>query len=287
MELYSMGSFQRDLFLREPTALANLKAAGDYNKFLERHEAEYVNPRSLARIALLANDDDRQMPASSELASRGVQFDVLFTSGLTENRLKPYAVLIAPDLISLSDEQATLLSHRVEQGARLVISGRLGERDENFRPRGRSILTEWFGLVDSKRPAADNKMPKGTGVLSYRAEQMDWERLASDLADWAPPLVRVKGPSTIRFNLYAQSGKDRWLLHLLNYGPQPIEGIQVSLAAPAEKLAMITPDHGPAGKMKIRRSETGTEFTVPWLDIYSVVIIQTPHPTSPHNPISH
>ena len=276
-ELYSLGRFQRDLFLRDPAALANLKAAGAYNKFLGKHEAEYVNPRSLARIALLANDDDRQMPASEELGKRGVLFDVLFTSCLTEERLKPYDVLIAPDLVSLSSGQAALLGRHVEKGARLVISGRFGERDENFRPRNQSILVDWFRLVDAEKPAADMTMQKGSGVVNYRAGQTDWESLVIDLTKWAAPLVRVQGPSTIRFHLHAQAGKNRWLLHLLNYGSQPVEGIQVSLAAPAAKLTIITPDDGPAGNKRIRPSKNGTEFTIPSVDIYSVVLIQPTH----------
>jgi len=276
-ELYSLGRFQRDLFLREPAALANLKAAGAYNKFLGRHEAEYVNPRSLARIALLANDDDRQMPASEELGKRGVLFDVLFTSCLTGEQLKPYDVLIAADLVSLSSDQATLLARHVEKGARLVISGRFGERDENFRPRDHSTLIDWFRLVDPEKPTADVNVPKGSGVLNYRAGQMDWDSLATGLTEWAPPLVRVQGPSTIRFNLHAQTGKDRWLLHLLNYGPQPVGEIQVSLAAPAAKLTIITPDHVPAGNIRIRPSKNRTEFTIPSLDIYSMVLIQPAH----------
>ena len=35
-EIYSLGEFQRDLYFRQPEALANLQAAGRYNAFLGR-----------------------------------------------------------------------------------------------------------------------------------------------------------------------------------------------------------------------------------------------------------
>jgi len=154
----------------------------------------------------------------------------------------------------------------------LVISGRFWERDENFRPRNQSILDDWFRLVDAEKPAADMKMQKGSGVVNYRAGQMDWEGLVIDLTKWAAPLVRVQGPSPFRFNRHAQAGKNRWLRTCSIMARSPW---RVSLAAPAAKLTIITPDDGPAGNTRIRSSKNGTEFTIPSVDIYSVVLKPT------------
>jgi hypothetical protein len=273
-ELYSQGQFQRDLFLRRPEALANLKALGAYNAFLERRESFYVEPRSLARVALLAGDDDRQVAISHELANRGVLFDVLFASSLQPEQLEPYEVLIAPGVTSLSARSLALLLQRIERGARLVISGPFGTYDEHFQPRERSYLSECFGLADEPPPAAGANLPRGNGFLTYRGDTMDWERLIPLLARWEPPLVELDGSPHIRWNLHAQAGNPRWLLHLLNYAPDPAKNIRVRLAAPAAKVALFSPDHVPAGNLKVTRLEKRTEFTVPVLDIYSLLVIQ-------------
>jgi hypothetical protein len=160
-EIFSLGRFQRDLFLREPAALDNLRAAGCYNAFLEQHEEFYVRPRSLAQVSLLANEDDRQVQASRELAERGVLFDVLFTATLTPACLARYQTLIAPDVRHLSNAQIDLLAQRVKRGSRLVISGQFGAFDERFRKRERDPLNGWFELKEGELPKADASAAHG------------------------------------------------------------------------------------------------------------------------------
>ena len=274
-EIFSEGHFQRDLFLRKPAALENLRAAGSYNTFLERHEELYVKPRSLAQVALLANDDDRQATASRELAERGVIFDVVFTATLTPERLGRYRVLIAPDVTYLSQPQLDLLAQHVERGGRLVISGLIGNCDEYCRKRERDPLAGWFGLKEGQSPAAGATAVRGTGHFVYRGQTMDWDAFSASLAGWdQTPLVRVDAPRTVRFNVHGQEKSARLLLHLLNYAPTPAQNLKVSLGVPAAKVTLLTPDHLPAGKIKFEVVDGRTEFIVPALDIYALVVVQ-------------
>lgn len=274
-EVFSLGRFQRDLFLREPAALENLRAAGRYNAFLEQHEEFYLKPRSLARVALLANDDDRQAQASRDLAQRGVIFDVVFASSLAPQRLARYQTLIAPDVRHLSDTQLHLLAQCVERGACLVISGEFGISDENFRKREREPLVAWFALKDGQLPDVGTTVASGAGSFVYRGQVMDWDTLSASLAGGdQTPLMRVDAPRTVRFNVHGQETSTRWLLHLLNYTAEPVHNLKVSLGVPATKVSLLTPDHVPTGKLKFEVVEGRTEFVVPALDIYALVVVQ-------------
>lgn len=274
-EIFSLGRFQRDLFLREAAALKNLRAAGHYNAFLERHEELYVKPRSLAQVALLANDDDRQVQASRELAERGVIFDVVFTATLTAEQLGRYPILIASDVQCLSDAQLGLLAQRVERGGRLVISGQVGACDEYFRKREREPVTRWFGLQKDQSPEAGATAPRGTGSFVCCGQTMDWDALSASLREWNPtPLVRVEAPRTVRFNVHGQEKNSHLMLHLLNYAPAPAQNLKVSLGVPAAKVTLLTPDPVTAGKVKFEVVEGRTEFIVPALDIYALVVVQ-------------
>jgi hypothetical protein len=77
-----------------------------------------------------------------------------------------------------------------------------------------------------------------------------------------------------RFNLRAQAGNDRWLLHLLNYATQPVQQIKITLAAPATKSPSSPLTKSPSANIRFFGSEARTEFTVPTVEIYSLVLIQ-------------
>lgn len=274
-ELFSLGRLQRDLFLREPAALANLRAAGRYNTFLERHAGLYEQPRSLARVALLANDDDHQAPASRELAERGQIFDVVFTATFTAEQLGHYHALVAPDVHYLSEAQLDLLVRHVEHGGRLVVSGQFGACDEHLRRRERLPTSVWFGLKEGQFPETGATVTRKTGSIVYGGQAMNWDVLTSLLVAWdTDPLVRVLGPRTVRFNLHGQHASSRWLLHLLNYAPEPARNLDVSLSVAPAKVTLLTPDPLPAGRVNCEVVEDHTRFVLPMLDIYAVVLIQ-------------
>ena len=149
LEIYSLGSFQRDLYFRRPEALANLQAAGRYNAFLEQHQSLYVRPRSLAPLAVLANDDDRQVGFCQELADRGLIFDVVFAATLKSDSLRRYSTLVAPDVQYLSDAQLDMLAAWVRRGGRLIAAGNTGTSTENFRHRPQAPLASWFDAKDA------------------------------------------------------------------------------------------------------------------------------------------
>jgi len=274
-EIFSLGEFQRDLYLHDRVALDNLAAAGRYNAFLKRHEEFYVKPRSLARLALLANDDDRQVQASRDLADRNAIFDVVFASTLTPEHLGQYRTVIAPDVRYLSDAQLEILARHVERGARLVVSGQTGAWNEHFHRRERGPLAGWFGLKEDQLPEAGRSTARGAGSFVYVGEGADTKGLTASLPEWdADPLVQVEAERTVRFNVHSQKRRARWLLHLLNYAPTPTRDVKVSLATPAAKVTLLSPDRVPAGRLKVQVEQGRTELTVPELDIYALVVIE-------------
>jgi hypothetical protein len=43
---------------------------------------------------------------------------------------------------------------------------------------------------------------------------------------------------------------------------------------PAAKVTLLTPDRVPTGKVKFKVTEGRTEFTIPTLDLYALVVVQ-------------
>ena len=273
LEIYSLGSFQRDLYFRRPEALANLQAAGRYNAFLEQHQSLYVRPRSLAPLAVLANDDDRQVGFCQELADRGLIFNVVFAATLKSDSLAPYSTLVAPDVQYLSDAQLDMLAAWVRRGGRLIAAGNTGPSTENFRHRPQAPLASWFDAKDALL-SNGTEAALGKGAVRHFARWADWGPAAKTLADrQRATLVQVAAPATVRFNLHGQQGRNVWLLHLLNYGARPVKDLKVTLPRAIGEVTLLSPDAVPAGKLSVQAEGGSSTFVVPRLDLYALVVI--------------
>ncbi|MBI4559566.1 MAG: hypothetical protein HY706_18420 [Candidatus Hydrogenedentes bacterium] len=267
-EVFSEGVFQRELFYREPKALANLEAVGRYNRFLAKHKELYLRPKSVMNCALLADDNDAQVQACKDLANQRVLFDVLFTARLSKEQLKPYRVLIAPSVRFVSDAQAELLRGFVAEGGALVVGGPCADCDARYRPRERSALSD---LVPPEPGARES----GQGRVVFLGPKIEWKSLAEDLPNYGPPpLVTVEAPETIRFNLHGQDGRPVLYLHVLNYAPQPQRNIRVYLPRTVKTVKLLSPDSVRPRAEGLQSSKGETTFTIPEVDIYSVVSLK-------------
>jgi hypothetical protein len=140
-------------------------------------------------------------------------------------------VLLVCDQACLSDAQVKSLLGYAERG-RMVITGRSGEYDENYRQRRDSPLA---GLQRRKgvvcRAEADAATIKSAGwTIQVAAPADSGRRLMADLASiWTPPL-RVHAPDTVFAEVKQDAG--RRYLHLLNYAPHPVrDGVTIEFRA--------------------------------------------------------
>ena len=182
-----------------------------------------------APVAMLTNDDNRQLDACKEMAGRGLIFDVVFAETLQPNSLAAYHTVIAPDVKFLSDAQLKILADWVRRGGRLVAAADTGNYTETFRRRPHSAIASWFGL-QSTLPGNGVATALDQGSVRYFVQIADWDVVAGPLMDrQRRTFLDVVAPRTVLCNLRGQEGTSNWQLHLLNYGPEPVRNIKVTL----------------------------------------------------------
>ena len=223
---------------------------------------------------MLANDDDRQLDVCRELADRGVLFDVIFAATLPKDLTAAYHTIVADDVKYLSDEQLKMLADWVRGGGRLIATSQTGQYTDRFLPRGHNRLAAWFDRPNAL-PDNGEEVPLGQGSVRYFAHMADWPTVAKPLLEkQRAQLVDVEAPATVRFNLHGQRGSDAWLLHLLNYGPDPATNVKVTLPRQIAKVTLLSPDGEASQDLPITAAGSGSAFVVPKLTIYTLAIIQ-------------
>ncbi len=92
--------------------------------------------------------------------------------------------------------------------------------------------------------------------------------------------LSIEGAPHVLGNITRLGSGKSLAVHLLNYAPAPVSGLKVRvrldkefalLASAAPRL--FTPDSVRPGAMRVRRAESGIEFTVDKLDVYAVVTL--------------
>lgn len=126
-----------------------------------RHEKYLRNTASLARVALVYSEQtDRNYGGQPwqqrsgdhldgmyhALVENRVPFDMVNDRLLTSDALKPYKLLILPNIAALSDEQCRQLQAFVESGGSLVATFETSLYDEEGKPRPNFELANLFGV---------------------------------------------------------------------------------------------------------------------------------------------
>ena len=131
--------------------------------------------------------------------------------------------------------------------------------DENGQGRA---LPAWFG----RKP--------GKGATTC------WEKLPpiNELAETLraadrPPLVRMEAPKGLLYNVTQQAKEGRLMVHLLNYLPQPVDKVVVTIGGKYDQVTLLTPDSQGDQPRIVRRDETVTEIEVPRVKIYSLLML--------------
>jgi hypothetical protein len=202
--------------------------------------------------------------------------------------LSRFRVLALPDLALMSDELLLAVRSYVQAGGALVISGQTAHFTEHNFQREHPGLADLFS-----EPLGNNVLhaTPGKGRAVYipsilipsefrvgmlpdnRAELLEAVRWAAD----GPLQVEIKAPETVTMNLYSQP-TGRRLLHLVNYDQtNPVRDIEVTLQLPKEKFGatvnLLSPDAESGTPLAAERTGHSLRFTVPQLNLYSLLVI--------------
>jgi hypothetical protein len=241
-----------------------------------------------------------------------VPFDIIFDEHL--KNLSKYRVLVLADQECLSEAQMHLIRNFVERGGAVVATEqtslyttrRLRRPDFALQNLFKVSAPQWQGprAVEKNLEIAPVRTRIGRGRVVYipsvqaaiekpRAERMssrywklpvNWKELIDDVK-WAAGgrlslEVAAPGTQAVVAELMEQPGKNRRLVHLVNYaGPQgkTVSNLRVAVELPRGKRAgtvsLLTPDGGETQKAAGRVEQGRVHFTVPRLDTYTLAVL--------------
>ena len=209
-------------------------------------------------------------------------------------------VIILPGMSCLSMAEIDKIVAYVENGGGLVLTGKAGDYNENFRGLADKSLKARLGIAGETAPYAAS-FGKGRVVMyprlssahdfdSYdwvyrpfeesqvRVKFESWEapenmhQLAGSIkwaANYDLPVV-VEAPEVLVCEL-TQDGDTKYL-HLLNYAPNtPAKGVQVSFKEKIKSAALLSPITGESKELKVIDSHSIAVNTV---EIYEILKVE-------------
>lgn len=287
------------------------EALGQYFGFLEKNENCYVGTRSIADVAVLysqptqdwyCNDrEEHDYPhcrgLDQALIDSHFLFDIIHDEDLTENILSKYKTLILPNVVCMSQDQIEQIEKFVEKGHGLVATAETSLYNENYRKRNDFGLARILGMHYGEKIFKPIKSKYGQGRVVFfpgspgkdywlKRDPRDLE-LIREAIDWVVEgsiSLLIEAPKTVSINLWEQN--ERIIVHLVNYDRDEktdkmrvVDNIkmQVSISTGVKDIFLISPDFEARKNLQyevISRGENKcVEFTIPKVEIYSLVII--------------
>jgi hypothetical protein len=247
-----------------------------------------------------------------------VPFSLIFDEHLHE--LTKFRVVVLPDSECLSDEQLRQLRGFVEQGGGLVVTGQAGFYDEWRRlrvepglrgladyPAGAASAQAYEETVEGGAlpggPPVRKEVGKGR-VVYFPGVEFDgplpepqpyfaidnrfwkrpknWAEIVQGIG-WAAqdeiPL-HVDGPEYLVANLVEQPGRQRRVLHVVNYNAKNVPAVatlEVWCALPqgaaAKEVTLYSPDARELRQLEFRAKGAGISFEVPRVETYALAVV--------------
>jgi DNA-directed RNA polymerase subunit RPC12/RpoP len=216
----------------------------------------------------------------------------LWDDSYTLSALTNYTVIALPGIDAISDGQVSALKQFVSTGGRLVITGKLGERDENFKVRPSPVLAS---LIHSNGCTYLAGNPDGTlynnVVFQGQADTKDFTLMIDAVTGTNAYLRQVKSPAapTVSFNLFRSVSNDMLFMHLVNYdyrlnNDSFVEATNISVTLtlpinfdmPGKTVTLTSPDFDSETNLAFSLVGSRLSFVIPSLRIYDVIAIGDP-----------
>jgi len=265
-------------------------ATGDYLNFFAQHPEIFLGSRTVTEVAMLYsfpsitfNYQKSYLPflcMEQVLVQRRVPFDVVFAEEI--GKIKNYRLVILPNVVCLSDDEAKLLLEFVKSGGTLYITGECGESDENFRERKNGVLEslrkhprvtwrpEIPEMVDMPRLDVPKVplSPQADNIVSEMEELLKNENM-----------IKVKAPEMVAADL-RRSGSGVLCVHVVNYrNDRNAKGINVTLRKDLSAGMVahyFSPDDSTAkgGKVVAQvKSGSNCRYSLPSLATYGILVL--------------
>jgi hypothetical protein len=260
--------FEYGKIVAKPGSKVPVSAAlGPFIRFFHAHRDLLREADVIADVAVLRSFPSQVFADSKysrltydveqALIDNHICFHIVYNQHLDD--LKRYHALVLAGCAAISDDHIKQIENYLKSGGRLCIIGQAGTHDEWMRVRSKPVF---IYMQDSKiiRIAEDgdilNAIRKACGnelTLSVQAEH----GLCTELTE--------------------QAG--RHLLHLVNYRPESIKNIRVTLKLPvgrhAKTVTLLSPERQNDCILTFKNINGRIEFTVPEVRTYEIAVITT------------
>jgi hypothetical protein len=256
--------------------------------------------RSFASMAYNNYATHREtMLAEQALIQHQAPFDIIADEDLA--RLSKYKVVVLAGQECLSDEQIEKLRAFVRGGGGVVATADTARYNEWRRDRGVAGLAALAGSGAASAQAGDGpgRQALGAGRVAYLAALRPAipvpARAAFLTTYWAAPKnskelleaigwasggklsLEVSAPASVAAEFYHQPGKNRHVLHLVNFGAgeeaRPVGAEFLWRGARPAKIAFWSPDQPAPANLEAARSADGIRVKVPNIGVYSIVTL--------------
>lgn len=251
----------------------------------ELYDSESLIDTPVAMLYLygegMRNKTDTYLGLSQALAESNIPFEVIFdgdgyfiNESLNLDKIESYDFLIIPSVIEITEMQEQIIKDYVENGGTALV----------FNP-------EEIGF-----DSVDGEVPYGNGSFVFMIEDIGYEYyhtynngLRQDIVTVVksyielPVAVENANRKIIAFPYY-QSPKERVVIHLVNYDHSKLfdsisqkNDISIRIKKPdfgIGEIYVISPDFEEKTLLQYIVADEYVEFTVPYLEIYDVIVIE-------------
>jgi hypothetical protein len=260
------GPFDTALITQNSEALESWSAISQYNGFLEDHVELYTDALNVVPLAVLLPDlnPDFDWPGGAMrldfLAKNSVLGDFKFASRITKKDLAAYQGVIVPAYTPLSAEQKEMIHDYQDSGGKV------------------SIFTETSTATGLN---AEILPPSRKGALKDKSAE---EQVLAEINSLAPDATYVEVENTASYvlaNVTSVRDGTALVIHVLNYGQTPIRQLKLKLNVGKQfqtlvgrKPSLLSPDTKDAVLQNVQWKGPTLETTLPFVDSYSVVVLQ-------------
>jgi hypothetical protein len=250
----------------EPRTLEQWKTLKRYFEFFKRHP-DLGDMKPVANIVVAVKDWDHADEMLNLMSRRRLLYDVVSAGQLSKALLEPCALLIVEPSEPLAPGVLDDIIRFIDRGGMVVTT------TTNLVSMGRPPM---FQSVEETPEKTLYSVGKGKWLV-YQHGFPDPDSFASEmkvLLGRDQQSIRMWNASTVLCHLAQSIDTREQALHLFNYGIEPVEELQVQVKGSFRQGLMWAPDFPEPVPLQLSFGTNTTEFTIPRLNIYGLVLLQ-------------
>jgi hypothetical protein len=253
------------LFKKNPEILKEWKSVARYERFFKSHP-EIMRMRPLHNVAVVQESCEDSAEILNLLSRRGMSCEVIPLREFSKTSLEPYALLILNQPTPLASGVFEKLERFANAGGFVITTA------SNLSPNDRLR-----SLQKTEETLESNHYRRGQGRwVVYRDAFPDADTFAGQVRALLAPdrqMVRMWNASAVLAQLVQSVNSKQRALHLLNYGIERLEEVQIQVKGSFRRGVMLSPDLSNPVPLKLEMKQDATEFTIPSLGVYGVVLL--------------